>query len=447
MENRTNGSRAGRGALRQRLLPALERAERRERRFKAAILSLNVLAVIGLLAGTPIGRYASALVARRLKWAAQGTLGLAPSRAEVDADLRARRERAIEQTRATYRDFFAQDASPGLRRILVAAKMAPDDVLLRWANGDWTVIFSPLVFQADDSGRAYRMRPDTRSFWLEDHTLTRGLTSFFSLPDTPEVRAAVAASGLAIMAGSYQTTNSWGCRGPEPDPAAPFRVLVLGDSFMQGLFLADDETPTEHLRRYLRSAWGQPVSVLNTGHIGYSPEQYYHTLRAYGDRFRPHFVVVSACPNDFGKASSVLAGHGDWSEAQYWLDAIQLFCRARQTPCLLVAAPLEVQVVEDRSAGHYPGQVANIWHDNGFFFLDPTDSFVDEHLRLMAEAIRQGRRPQHSPLFNGDLHDAHFSRRGAALWGQVTGRRLVLLGDYREAGVQERRRMSPKSRP
>jgi hypothetical protein len=241
------------------------------------------------------------------------------------------------------------------------------------------------------------------------------------------------------MPESYQTTNSWGCRGPEPDRAAPLRGLVLGDSFMQGILVPDGETPPDHLGRFLESNYGAPVSILNTGHIGYSPEQYYHTLREYGDRFHPHFVVVSVCPNDFGDAYSVLEGRhgGDWAEARYWLAKIQQFCRSRQVPCLLVAVPFEAQVLAHRNQGHYPGQAANIWNESGLLYLDPTDFFVDEHLRLMAEAIRNDRRPPTSPLFNGHLHDAHFSPKGAALWGQVVGRRLVSLLDYLKASQQK----------
>ncbi len=391
---------------------------------------LTVVAVIGVVMGQPAGRSGSVDLARRLLGTARRTLGLGTGRAEIEADRQARRERDIARTRETYRGYFTHDASPELRRILSAARMGPDEVLLRWANIDWTVIFSPIVFQADDCGRAYRMQPRIRSFWLVDHTLTRGLTSFFFLPDTPEVKTAVAEARAAIMPESYQTTNSWGCRGPEPDLDAPHRILVLGDSFMQGLFVPDDQTPPEHLRRYLETNWGQRVSVLNTGHIGYSPEQCYHTLRAYHDRFRPRFVVLSVCPNDFGDAVSVLRGKGDWSEAEYWLDQILVYCRAHQTPCLLVAAPLEIQIIGSHEAASYPGAVTNLWHANRFFFLDLVDPFVDEHLRLAAEWIRAGRHPQTSPLFNGHLHDAHFSPQGAALWGREVGRRLLMLTEF-----------------
>ena len=63
--------------------------------------------------------------------------------------------------------------------------------------------------------------------------------------------------------------------------------MVLGDSFMQAMFNSDTETPAVYLKRSLRSAWKVPISILNTGHIGYSPEQYYYSLCEYGDQCGP----------------------------------------------------------------------------------------------------------------------------------------------------------------
>src|SRR5262249_26323737 len=153
----------------------------------------------------------------------------------------------------------------------------------------------------------------------------------------PEVRAAAPGAGAVVEDGSAQTTNSWGLRGPEPNPGARARGIVLGDSFMQGMFLGDDDTPPRQLERALTDIWKVPVSVLNTGHIGYAPAQYFFTLKEYGAQFRPQFVVVSVCPNDFGNEADVLAGRGDdWDEARYWLGAIAGWCRAGPVPCLLV---------------------------------------------------------------------------------------------------------------
>ena len=103
----------------------------------------------------------------------------------------------------------------------------------------------------------------------------------------PETADLVKGTGAEIVSGSTQTTNSWGLRGPEPDLKARWRGIVLGDSYMQGLFIGDDQTPTECLKRELKTRLGATVEILNTGHLGYSPEQYYYTLVQYGKRFAP----------------------------------------------------------------------------------------------------------------------------------------------------------------
>jgi hypothetical protein len=216
---------------------------------------------------------------------------------------------------------------------------------------------------------------------------------------------------------------------------------------MQGIFVPDEETPPEHLRRQLASARGTTVSVLNTGHIGYSPEQYFHTLVEYHDRFHPQLVVVNVCPNDFGDAYSVSSARGQWAEAKFWLAEIARFCHSRQSLCLLAASPIEVQMLGQRRASRYPGQVADLWGENNFLFLDLTDAFVDEHLRLMAQGVRDGRRPATSPLFNGALYDDHFSPRGAALWGRVVGRRAAELLDFQEAAKLETLRKQKARKP
>src|SRR5262249_17954786 len=159
----------------------------------------------------------------------------------------------------------------------------------------------------------------------------------FLVPDTPAMRAAAAGVGAIVDEPSRQSTNSWGLRGPEPDPNAEVRGIVLGDSFMQGMFNGDDDTPPLNLQRELTRKWGPKASILNTGPIGYAPEQYCQPLFAFGERFRPQFLVISVCPNDFGDEFDVIAGRGrEWDEAKIWLDDIVLWCRARGVPVVLV---------------------------------------------------------------------------------------------------------------
>ena len=193
----------------------------------------------------------------------------------------------------------------------------------------------PTIFEPDDQGRSYRLRPRTRSIWLRNLTLKSGVLMFFLVPDGPGLAEAIRGTPAVPVETSRQTTNSWGLRGPEPELDAPLRGIVLGDSFMQGMFVGDDATPPECLRRYLQGQLKTRVSILNTGVLGYSPEQYYHSLLTFAERFQPHFVVVSLFTNDFGDLHEVATrGLGDWEEGSYWLQKIVDYCR-----CPTVAPP------------------------------------------------------------------------------------------------------------
>ena len=44
--------------------------------------------------------------------------------------------------------------------------MTPDDAVLRWGNFNGTFLLSSRVFEPDDTGRSYRLRPHVASVWL-----------------------------------------------------------------------------------------------------------------------------------------------------------------------------------------------------------------------------------------------------------------------------------------
>ncbi len=321
------------------------------------------------------------------------------------------------------------EAGPAMQRLMRYAGLDPETGLLRWGNHDRTLLLPSTVYEADDTGRSFRLRPNTRSIWLRNVGLNSGLPVSFLVPDGPELAAAIQGTSAIPVETSRQTTNSWGLRGPEPDRNAPLRGIVLGDPFMQGMLIGDEETPAECLSRYLQTQLQTRVSVLNTGHLGYSPEQYYSSLRAFADRFQPHFVVVSLYANGFsGDNSDVpMRARGDWEEGKYWLDQITQSCRSRACPYLDVPAPFEGHLFGQRKSGYYPGTISNVLDVNGAMFLDPCDDFIDAHLERVIEGERKGRRPTGCPLFNDQLGDGHFSALGSRVWAASVGHRLVLL--------------------
>ncbi len=412
--------------VRQSYFAFFERSLRRRRRFKVGVISATCLAIVLILAAFPKGRY---LVASAPRWRAEALrriLILPTPREEIDDGWKRYRREGIEDSQRALKRFYAE-IDPAYQRLLRYAGLDPDHGLHRWGNYNLTLLFPSTVFEADDTGRSYRLRPRTKSIWLRELALKAGVLMFFLVPDGPDLAEAIRGTSAIVVSESKQTTNSWGLRGPEPEVDAPLRGIVLGDSFMQGMFIGDNEAPPECLRRVLEKQLNTKVSILNTGHLGYSPEQYYYTLLAFADRFRPHFVVVSVCLNDFGNAVDVIHGNAEWDEGEYWLDRIAEFCRHRQLPFLLVTVPNSSQILAQRMTGFYPGTLANTLEINGLQFLNPTEAFVDAHLRLVKEGERKGERPPGCLLFNEKYHDGHFSALGAEVWADAVGRRIALL--------------------
>ena len=221
-----------------------------------------------------------------------------------------------------------------------------------------------------------------------------------------------------------QTTNSWGLQDPSLTPKRPCGASSSGDSYMQGLFVGDDQTPSECLKRHLSRDLKSRVEILNTGHLGYSPEQEYYTLREYADRFRPRFVVLSLFANDFGDLFEVLEGKGDWEESQYWLGQIAQYCRTKDLICLTVPAPWVNQFEGQRRRAFYPGMVSNILESPGQTYLDPFEDFATESLRLSTQLRSRGkadhtepalqRFPRRRPLLASGLRRLGQGRRQTA---------------------------------
>jgi hypothetical protein len=408
-------------------MPFLVRKLRLERRFKRLIALATVVVCALLVVGTRGGQRSARFVAEQAQRAEHWMLGMPPDRAEIQAGLNARRAETAERTLRSLTDYH-RGAEPAMQNLFRVAKMDPEHCVIGTGRVNDGFLLSADIFSAATNGRSYRLLPNRRAVWLRQITLKGGVFGLFLVQDTPEVRAAAAGIGAIVDEPSAQTTNSWGLRGPEPDPNARVRGLVLGDSFMQGMFNGDHDTPPLALQRELTRHWGDGVSIVNGGHIGYAPEQYFHTLKEYGERFRPHFVVVSVCPNDFGNGNEVMAGRGDdWDEAAYWLGEIVSWCRSHTIPCLLVPVPCDTQIVNVRKDSRYPAPISDLFQGSGLFYCDALDQFVDEHLRLRREAEKQGGTRAMCVLYNLQISDNHFSPLGAELWARIVAHRLDLL--------------------
>jgi hypothetical protein len=421
----------GRSRPSQRRFRFIERAEQLERSFKVAVTLGTLAIILGVVTALPVGRYWTTWLLTRTRWLALAAIGLKVDHAEIEADWRRRRLSDIASARKSLTATFTEYPA-AMQRLLRFAELDPDHALVRWGNYDRTVLLPGNIFEADESGRAYRFRPNVRSIWVRNFPVKGQVKAYFQVLDRPEVSDLLKGTGASVVEGSAQTTNSWGLRGPEPNLRASWRGIVLGDSYMQGLFVGDQETPTECLKRDLCSRLQAPVEILNTGHLGYSPEQYYYTLVEYGRRFPPQFVVVSIFANDFsGDVEAVFQGNGDWEEARYWLWRIREYCLARNAHFLVVPAPWVKQIEEPQLAGHYPGKFSNALEATGLEYLDPMEDFVNAHLAAALETRKEDQFPSGNTLFNGRVGDAHFSAEGSRVWAKAVGLRLALLIEKR----------------
>jgi hypothetical protein len=418
--------------LQQRVFGFVDRANRRDRAFKLVIALVTLGATAILLSASATGAYLRDWLTSRGKSLALRAVGLEPARDAINADWRRKRLFDIAQSHTKLKGSFAE-YGPDSQKLLRFAGLDPEHALVRWGNFDRTVLLPATVFEADEHGRSYRFKPGIRSIWVRNFTMKGPLKAYFQAPDLPELRALVKPTGALVVEGSSQTTNSWGLRGREPDLSAPLRGIILGDSYMQGLFVGDEETPTECLKRYMNARLYGSVEILNTGHLGYSPEQYYYTLREYAERFPPHFVVVSIFANDFGDVDQVLDGKGDWQEGAYWLGRIREFCMSLNVHLLVVPAPWVNQLEGPQMAANYPGMASNFIEGGGTAYLDPINEFTDARLAFSIEARATGNPFSPNPFFNGRIGDGHFSALGCEVWAGAVGRRVLALIAYRQA--------------
>lgn len=76
------------------------------------------------------------------------------------------------------------------------------------------------------------------------------------------------------------------------------RIAVLGDSFVEGYSVGDEQTFTRALERKYTTAARRPVEVFNLGVGGYSTDQQLLLWRNKGRQLRPDLVVLAFFRND-----------------------------------------------------------------------------------------------------------------------------------------------------
>lgn len=95
--------------------------------------------------------------------------------------------------------------------------------------------------------------------------------------------------------GQQITINSYGMRDREhalQKPKGTYRILVLGDSFMEALQLRFDESFPSMLERELAAATGRNIEAINGSVSGWGTDDELAYLTRYGLQFQPDLVLV-----------------------------------------------------------------------------------------------------------------------------------------------------------
>ena len=93
-------------------------------------------------------------------------------------------------------------------------------------------------------------------------------------------------------------TNGLGLRGAPPAPDDTPRLLMLGDSFVMGEGVAEEETAVARVEAQLRESLGPRLRVLNGGVDSYTPLLSWLLLRELKNDLRPTAVLLAVDMSD-----------------------------------------------------------------------------------------------------------------------------------------------------
>ncbi len=97
------------------------------------------------------------------------------------------------------------------------------------------------------------------------------------------------------------STNTFGLRYPEiplNKPPGETRILLLGDSFTEGVGVQASETFGNNLEDRYSTELGVPVRFVNAGLGGFGPVEFWRVFRAAGLKLHPDAVLICIYAND-----------------------------------------------------------------------------------------------------------------------------------------------------
>jgi len=269
-----------------------------------------------------------------------------------------------------------------LARALRESEPRTDLFKTMWDTNAGALLSRRMFREVEMDGRQkYGYKPNLQklSFWTGAH----GLIWRMQTEDTPSLRAAVGDLGSELLLTASYDVH--GFRRVDPDLAidCQVRALFLGDSFTDGLWVADTDTFANRYARVAREGSGVRVCSVNAGVNGYgSFEERFVLEHEYEHAGRPSVVFVMYFPNDVDQDyDAVVTGtlpdlDRSWRESLDEIRRMQRFAGAHQATLVLAAIPTVDQVIGRRPQTHYQVVLRGFAAAEGIRFVNLIDGFL-----------------------------------------------------------------------
>ena len=131
-----------------------------------------------------------------------------------------------------------------------------------------------------------------------------------------------------VFAGGRVTTSDAGHRGldvPRPKPASTFRIVGIGDSYMFGQGVSDEETYLARLATLLAETRARPrVETVNLAVPGFNTVMEVEMLREHGAALEPDLVLIEIVGNDLDLPNFLWSARDPWTlRRSFLLDFIR----------------------------------------------------------------------------------------------------------------------------
>ncbi len=238
-----------------------------------------------------------------------------------------------------------------------------------------------------DGVHKYAYKPNLRKLGFVARA--RELEWRLEVEDTPRLRKALAGvQTLVVMHASY---DEHGFRRVASSPAAcSRRVLFLGDSFTDGLWVNDEDTFASRYGAIVQQRVSPSICAVNAGVNGYdSFEERFVLEHNFDAAGRPSLVFVMYFPNDVDNDYwSVVNGtlrdqDRLWGESLRELHRMQRFAVKQGSTLVLVAIPPVEQIQRRQTRKYYQDRLRAFAAEERVLFLDPYDELSRGDPRLM----------------------------------------------------------------